>query len=261
LNRHTPPFFSFFFRIPGIRPRFGPEQIRTRGRADDIRLMGTVASGFAADRQTNNSQDMGHSCLSHHAMRSQHGSRNWYAAGRPAETGRSLPGNDRLFNQFFDTMFRGELVTETMLVRNENDSEADLELLGRFLARLKPARAYLSLPTRPPAERWVAMPEEDCLNRAYQLLHGSGIEVELLAEYEGTAFSSLGDVAEDLLAITSVHPMREDAVRALLLQAGGDWSMIRELLSTGQLIETDYKGEKYYLKKFCAGQAGNQTKK
>lgn len=161
----------------------------------------------------------------------------------------------------FADLFRGELVTETMLVRNENDSEADLELLGRFLARLKPSRAYLSLPTRPPAERWVAMPEEDCLNRAYQLLHGSGIEVELLAEYEGMAFSSLGDVAEDLLAITSVHPMREDAVRALLLRARGDWLMIRELLATGQLIETDYKGEKYYLKKFCAGQAGNQTKK
>jgi wyosine [tRNA(Phe)-imidazoG37] synthetase (radical SAM superfamily) len=125
---------------------------------------------------------------------------------------------------------------------------------------LKPARAYLSLPTRPPAERWVAMPEEDCLNRAYQVLHGSGIEVELLAEFEGTAFSSLGDLAEDLLAITSVHPMREDAVRAVLTRAGGEWSVIRELLAAGQLVETEYKGEKFYLKKFSAGHVGNNTK-
>ena len=160
----------------------------------------------------------------------------------------------------FAELFRGELVTETMLVRNENDSEADLELLGRFLDRLKVARAYLSLPTRPPAERWVAMPEEDCLNRAYQVLHGSGVEVELLAEYEGTAFSSLGDVAEDLLAITSVHPMREDAVRAVLTRAGGEWSIIRALMAAGYLVETEYKGEKFYLKKFCAGHVGNNTK-
>lgn len=153
----------------------------------------------------------------------------------------------------FAGLLRGELVTETMLVRNENDSEADLELLGRFLARLKPARAYLSLPTRPPAERWVAIPEEDRLNRAYQVLHGSGIEVELLAEYEGTAFSSLGNVALDLLAITSVHPMREDAVRALLERAGCDWSIIVKLLAAGQLVESEYQGEKYYLKKVCAG--------
>ena len=152
----------------------------------------------------------------------------------------------------FADLFRGELVTETMLVRNENDSEADLELLGHFLVHLKPVRAYLSLPTRPPAERWVEMPDEDCLNRAYQVLHGSGNEVELLADYEGTAFSSLGDVAEDLLAITSVHPMREDAVRALLERTGGDWSIILKLIAAGHLVESEYQGEKFYLKKFCA---------
>lgn len=152
----------------------------------------------------------------------------------------------------FAGLFRGKLVTETMLVRNENDAEADLELLGCFLARLKPARAYLSLPTRPPAERWVAMPEGDSINRAYQVLHGSGIEVELLAEYEGTAFSSLGDVTEDLLAILSVHPMREAAVRVLLERAGSDWSVILKLTVAGHLVASEYQGEKFYLKKFCA---------
>jgi len=153
----------------------------------------------------------------------------------------------------FAELFRGHLVTETMLVRNENDSEADLELLGRFLVRLKPARAYLSLPTRPPAERWVKMPKKDRLNRAYQVLNGSGIKVELLAEYEGTAFSSLGDIAEDLLAITSVHPMREDAVRHLLDRTGGDWSIILKLIAAGHLVESEYQGKRFYLKKFCAG--------
>lgn len=148
----------------------------------------------------------------------------------------------------FADIFRGELVTETMLVRNENDSESDIEQLARFLAGLKPARAYLSLPTRPPAERVVELPDEDVFNRAYQILHGCGIDVELLAEFEGTVFSSSGDVMDDLLAITAVHPMRKDAVDALLARAGSDWSRVAELIAAAYLAETEYQGEKYYLK-------------
>jgi wyosine [tRNA(Phe)-imidazoG37] synthetase (radical SAM superfamily) len=148
----------------------------------------------------------------------------------------------------FAAMFRGELVTDTMLLRNENDSVTDMELLGRFLVELQPARAYLSLPTRPPAERRVEMPDQDSVNRAYQVLHGSGIDVELLAEFEGTAFSGSGNVADDLLAITAVHPMREDAVHVLLAKAGSDWSRVAELVAAGYLAEAEYQGEKYYLK-------------
>jgi wyosine [tRNA(Phe)-imidazoG37] synthetase (radical SAM superfamily) len=116
-----------------------------------------------------------------------------------------------------------------------------------------PARAYLSLPTRPLAERWVEMPDEVIINRAYQILHGCGIEVELLVEFEGTAFSSSKDVVDDLLVITAVHPMRADAVRALLAQAGSNWSIVMVLIAAERLSEADYKSEKYYLKRFCAG--------
>jgi wyosine [tRNA(Phe)-imidazoG37] synthetase (radical SAM superfamily) len=116
-----------------------------------------------------------------------------------------------------------------------------------------PARACLSLPTRPLAERWVEMPDEVIINRAYQILHGCGIEVELLVEFEGTAFSSSKDVVDDLLVITAVHPMRADAVWALLAQAGSNWSIVMVLIAAERLSEADYKGEKYYLKRFCAG--------
>lgn len=152
---------------------------------------------------------------------------------------------------YFADMFRGELATETMLVRNVNDSETDIQQLGLFLARLKPVRAYLSLPTRPPAECWVEMPGEDSVTRAYQILHSCGIEVELLAEFEGTSFSCSGDVADELLAITAVHPMRVDAVRELLARSGSDWSIIMKLIAAGHLVETEYQGYKYYLKSFC----------
>ena len=52
----------------------------------------------------------------------------------------------------FARSFQGKLMTETMLVRNVNDSEQQLRQVADFMARLQPTMAYLSIPTRPPAE-------------------------------------------------------------------------------------------------------------
>nr|HID14990.1 radical SAM protein [Anaerolineae bacterium] len=58
----------------------------------------------------------------------------------------------------FARAYEGELVTETMLIEGLNDDEALVGEIADFLARLNPARAYLSVPTRPPAEGWVRPP-------------------------------------------------------------------------------------------------------
>ncbi|MDD2338148.1 MAG: radical SAM protein, partial [Geobacteraceae bacterium] len=150
----------------------------------------------------------------------------------------------------FAGKFRGELVTETMLVKDVNDSEDDLKQIGSFLVKMKPARAYLSVPIRPPAERWVAPPIEGPVNRGFQILLESGAAVDLLVDYEGDAFSSTGDAGEELLSITAVHPMREDAVKAFLIQANQDWQTVQDLIESGRLAEIEYKGNRFYLRKF-----------
>jgi wyosine [tRNA(Phe)-imidazoG37] synthetase (radical SAM superfamily) len=143
--------------------------------------------------------------------------------------------------------FQGELATETMLVGGVNDNEADLREIASFLGELQPAMAYLSIPTRPPAEDWVRHPEEQNINLAYQLIGDKVNQVELLLGYEGTAFSFTGDVENDLLSITSVHPMREDAVQHLLTEAGSNWDLIAELIRQGKLVEVQYDGKRFYL--------------
>jgi wyosine [tRNA(Phe)-imidazoG37] synthetase (radical SAM superfamily) len=70
----------------------------------------------------------------------------------------------------FARAYRGELATDTMLVEGVNDSDDHLGELGDFSARLKPAAAYLSIRTRPPAEGWVRPPDEQVINRAYRIL-------------------------------------------------------------------------------------------
>jgi wyosine [tRNA(Phe)-imidazoG37] synthetase (radical SAM superfamily) len=149
----------------------------------------------------------------------------------------------------FRDCFGGELITETMLVRGVNDGEENVTAVADFLARLKPDRAYLAIPTRPPAEHWALPPDEDVINHAYQILSERVDRVEYLIGYEGTEFSSTGDVVEDLLSITAVHPMRADAVWALLAKADAEWAVVDGLVEQNRLVETRHDGQLFYLRR------------
>jgi wyosine [tRNA(Phe)-imidazoG37] synthetase (radical SAM superfamily) len=171
----------------------------------------------------------------------------WRRINRPYRTLRLASILDGMLE--FTKAYRGELVTETMLVESVNDSDDLVTEVADFLALLRPARAYLSIPTRPPAEEWVRPPGEEAINRAYQILNERVDQVEYLVGYEGDAFAFTGNVEEDLLSITAVHPMREEAVSEFLTRARTDWSIVRALINQGQLIGMDYEGRKFYMRK------------
>jgi len=149
----------------------------------------------------------------------------------------------------FADAYGGELTTETMLVAEVNDDDACVGEVADFLARLRPAISYLSVPTRPPAEKGVRSPGEDVVNRAFQIFDQRMERVEVLTGYEGDAFAFTGHVEEDLLSITAVHPMREQAVGEFLARADADWSVVHRLVARGQLVEAEYGGHKFYVRK------------
>jgi len=148
----------------------------------------------------------------------------------------------------FAADFSGKLATESMIVRGLNDSDQAAQDLTGFLGKLCPAVAYLSVPTRPPAEKHIHPPGETTLNRIYQMVSRKVNNLELLTGYEGNAFASTGNVTEDLLSITSVHPMREEAVRELLDKTGSHWHVVEQLIADEQLKETAYEGKKFYMR-------------
>ncbi len=171
----------------------------------------------------------------------------WRKLDRPHGALRLGPILDGMIE--FARGYQGELTTETMLVEGVNDSVEQIGQVADFLASLKPARAYLSLPTRPPAEEWAHAPREQAIHRAYQILSNKVTHVEYLIGYEGNAFAQTGDVEEDLLSITAVHPMREEAVSQFLARAGADWATVRGLLAKGQLVEIDFEGHRFYMRR------------
>ena len=150
----------------------------------------------------------------------------------------------------FSKFFVGELVTETMLVQGIGIDADILKEMADFLVRLNPAKAYLAIPTRPPAENWVHPPAPEDINVAFQVFNENLDQVEYLIGYEGNAFAFTGNLEEDLLNITSVHPMRESAVGEFLKKAGADWSVVHQLIAQSKLVETEYEGQKFYLRSF-----------
>lgn len=152
----------------------------------------------------------------------------------------------------FSHTFNGELVTETMLIKDINENTEEIEKIANFIAGLNSKKSYIAIPTRPPAEKSAKSPTEYDINRAYQLFDEKSIDVEYLIGYEGNAFAFTGNVEENLLSITSVHPMREDAVNELLKKAKSDWKIIIKLVAKNKLVETEYGNQKFYMRKLPA---------
>ena len=150
--------------------------------------------------------------------------------------------------QRFAQSYQGILSTETMLVAGINDTSELVTGVGEFLVTIEPHTAYLAAPIRPPAQSNVHVPSEDIIVQAYEMLKTKLKNVQYLIGYEGDSFSSTGDPMRDLLAITAVHPMREEAVRQFLTKAGCDWGFIQELLDQGKLKEVQFAGKRFYVR-------------
>ena len=149
----------------------------------------------------------------------------------------------------FAREYKGVLTSETMLIKSYNDGVNEVKKIANFLEKVKPDIAYISIPTRPPAEDWVESADEVALNQAFQIFNEKLNHVEHLIGYEGDSFAFTGDVENDLLSITSVHPMRKEGVDHLLSKANSGWEIVTNLIREKKLIELNYLGNKFYMRK------------
>ncbi len=175
-------------------------------------------------------------------------SRTWRKVNRPA------PGLtfDRMTEglSIFAAGYRGELRTETLLCRGINDHVENIRAVAALVSSIGPGKAYISIPTRPPSEREVIPPHAETLNMAWQVFSEAGIRTELLTGFEGIETGFTGNVYEDILNITAVHPLREDALMELLAKNHADFSVVESLLSQKLIQRSIYEGSNFYLRYF-----------
>jgi wyosine [tRNA(Phe)-imidazoG37] synthetase (radical SAM superfamily) len=150
--------------------------------------------------------------------------------------------------KLFTNSLKGTLVTETMLVNGLNDSKESLTNTAEFIAKLNPHKAYILVPTRPPAEKIVEPPSEETLNQAYQLFNSNISNVELLIGGGEIDFTFSSDVEKELLSILAVHPMSFEAVEKFLGKAEENWQLIESLIHKSLLKEVEYLENKFLVR-------------
>lgn len=105
----------------------------------------------------------------------------------------------------------------------------------------------VAIPTRLPTEQGEPATEQ-IINAAYHIFTERLSKVEYLIGYKGNAFACMGNVQDDLLSITAVHPMREEAVAEFLKRANTGWTAVQHLIEKRDLEELEYQGKKFYMR-------------
>ena len=139
------------------------------------------------------------------------------------------------------------LITETMLVRGLNDSEATLETTARFIAGIDPHIAYLGIPTRPTAVQKALPPDEKTLNTAFQIFSKHLPHVECLFGFSPDDFPATERTTiREFLEILTVHPMREQEASAFLSGAGDTAAILNQLQADGIVTKVDHGGQWFF---------------
>ncbi|MCD6563950.1 MAG: radical SAM protein [Thermoproteales archaeon] len=151
----------------------------------------------------------------------------------------------------FSKSYNGTLFTETMLVKDVNDNIEEIEKIASFLRKVKLNKAFISLPIRPPAEKWVKPSDEEKVLIAYNIFakYLGKEHVELLISYESGDFYRVDDPISSLLSIVSVHPMRIDYVYKFLDENNIEHCILDKLIEEGIILNVKYGGYTFIVRK------------
>ena len=148
--------------------------------------------------------------------------------------------------KIFADEYHGYLTTETLLIKSINDIASEMKMTADFINQLNPKVAYISVPTRPPAEEYAIPPDSEFVTETYQIFNSKIKNVELIIGYEGDGFASTGNFEEDLLSITAVHPMRKEAIKKLMNKDDAKWEIVESLLKKQEIKKAEFSGNIFY---------------
>ena len=109
----------------------------------------------------------------------------------------------------FKREFKGKSWIEVMIIKGINDSKEELLKIKEKIDLIKPERIDINVPIRPPAEKWVEIPDKTIIS----LLN------EVFGKYRDITFPEMGkfglyseDFKKELLNILERHPMRQEQI-------------------------------------------------
>jgi len=172
----------------------------------------------------------------------------WHAIDRPHGTLEL----DEVFNgiHWFAQMYKGRLLTETMLIKGLNDTPAEAKAAATFIADLHPETAYLALPLRPPAEEWVEAPHAETLMTIFDIFKTHIDQVELMMGLPESNLASGEDAIGILLSTLAVHPLNQFDVEAYLGKHGIATHELEKLIDQNLIKRIPRGNTAFYLRNY-----------
>lgn len=167
----------------------------------------------------------------------------WHRLNRP----HGLIVFDKIKNSIleFASLYKGIMITETMLVKDYNYYFTSLYNTGEFIKQINPKKAYITIPVRPPSEN-VNPLEKEHLRAIKQIVNEIYDKFELIDYNEGTDFTFSNEFEKELLSIISVHPMSKDALKSFVEKANADWDKVNDLLKNNIIKEIIFEEKTFY---------------
>ncbi|TFG24061.1 MAG: radical SAM protein [Promethearchaeota archaeon] len=109
----------------------------------------------------------------------------------------------------FKRKFKGKLWLEIMIIKGVNDSNENLLKIKEKIDLIKPDRIDINVPTRPPTENWVKIPDKSIIPLV-KAIFGDIYDITF-PEKGNFDFYSL-DFEKEVLSIIERHPMRQDQI-------------------------------------------------
>jgi wyosine [tRNA(Phe)-imidazoG37] synthetase (radical SAM superfamily) len=150
----------------------------------------------------------------------------------------------RAFRRAYD----GKLWLEVMLLHGVNTTPEAVSDLAEQVARIEPDAIHLTLPTRPPAERWVRPATEDEVEQVAEALSK---HAPILAQRPEGAFEALRsqDPVESACDLVARHPVSESEMREALESWAGEASaeLLARLESDGRVHRVKRGGRRFWV--------------
>ncbi|MFW9924156.1 MAG: radical SAM protein [Candidatus Thorarchaeota archaeon] len=114
----------------------------------------------------------------------------------------------------FRTKYKGQIWMEVMLVEGYNEDPEIIAQIKQVLQEIDCDRVYVNVPIRPPAEKWVKIPPNERIIKIC-----SDLQAHNIAHYEtseGFHIEQEVDLEQQILNITTRHPLREEQIISML---------------------------------------------
>jgi wyosine [tRNA(Phe)-imidazoG37] synthetase (radical SAM superfamily) len=146
----------------------------------------------------------------------------------------------------FSNRFQGIITTETMIVKDMNDTTPEIEDITSFLKLIPLTKSYFMVPTRPPVELYAIAPDHQSLSQISKYITDNLSKTEILFAHTEDEFYGAGDLEDELIATVSVHPMREEAIKKFIASKSGDLYTVQKLIEEKKLVAVSYNGNKFF---------------